>query len=161
MGRAVRRVPADWDHPKDMYGALQPMHDRPFKKDADEWEANYALWLDGERPEYCGSISANLRFWEWEGPPPDPEYYRPDFQEGSCTHYQMYETTSEGTPISPVFATPEALATWLANTRASSFANMSATYEQWLKVCLGDRAVSMVISYGKMQSGVEAQGEMK
>ena len=31
------------------------------------------------------------------------------------THFQYYETVSEGTPISPIFASQEALAHWLVN----------------------------------------------
>ena len=37
------------------------------------------------------------------------------------THYQMYETCTEGTPISPVMETPENLARWLADNGASAF----------------------------------------
>ena len=49
--------------------------------------------------------------------------------------FQMWETTSEGSPISPVFATAEELARWLADTEASTFGGMTATYEQWLDMC--------------------------
>lgn len=35
------------------------------------------------------------------------------------THLQMYETCSEGTPISPVMATAEELAHWLADKLAA------------------------------------------
>lgn len=46
--------------------------------------------------------------------------------------YQMWETVSEGSPISPVFATPEELASWLAENRAGTVdEGMSA--ETWLK----------------------------
>ena len=44
--------------------------------------------------------------------PPDPEYYRPAWSE-EPTAYQMYETVSEGTPVSPVFLTVDELRTWL------------------------------------------------
>lgn len=44
---------------------------------------------------------------------PDREYYRPNWPEETMTHYQMYETVSEGTPLSPVFPTKEALGEWL------------------------------------------------
>lgn len=45
--------------------------------------------------------------------------------------WQMWQTVSEGSPISPVFKTPEELAQWLADTGASSFGRNTATYEQW------------------------------
>lgn len=46
--------------------------------------------------------------------------------------WQMWENTSDGSPISPVFATPELLATWLAEKGASACGIDTATYEQWL-----------------------------
>jgi hypothetical protein len=81
----------------------------------------------------------------------------PDWPAEKRTHYQMYETCTEGTPISPVMETPEALAQWLVDNEASSFANMTATYEQWLTVCKGQSSVSAAINMGtgEMISGVE------
>ncbi len=72
--------------------------------------------------------------------------------------WQMWETTSEGSPISPVFATPEELAGWLANTKASSMGSNTATYEQWMGMIVGPGwAMSMVGIPGVgLVSGVEA-----
>jgi hypothetical protein len=71
--------------------------------------------------------------------------------------WQMWETTSEGSPISPVFATPEKLARWLAQTNASAFGDQGASYEAWLKTIVdGGYAVGSVLIGGKMISGVEA-----
>jgi hypothetical protein len=53
------------------------------------------------------------------------------------THLQMYETVSDGTPISPVFASPHELATYLATTddpRASAFAHRRGSYDEWLRL---------------------------
>ena len=72
------------------------------------------------------------------------------------THYQMYENTSEGTPISPVCETPEELARWLADNKASSFGSMTATYEEWLPTCRGGWAPSMVMDASGIRSGVAA-----
>lgn len=69
----------------------------------------------------------------------------------------MYETTSEGTPISPAFTSPEELARWLTDTGASAFGKDTATYEQWLRVCQGGYAPSAIYtSDGGLQSGVAA-----
>ena len=46
--------------------------------------------------------------------------------------YQLWSTTTEGTPMSPVFSTPEELAKWLSETKASVFGHDTATYSQWL-----------------------------
>lgn len=80
----------------------------------------------------------------------------PDFPADQRTHFMMYEDTSEGTPISPAFATPEELARWLADTGASSFANQTASYEAWLRIAKGGFAPSAILSSAGLQSGVEA-----
>lgn len=56
---------------------------------------------------------ADYPYWEYEGAPPDPEYYRPIFAEGEATWYQVYETVSEGTPVTPPFATKQELIDYL------------------------------------------------
>jgi len=86
---------------------------------------------------------------------PDPNDYMPQFPEGTATGWCMYETTSEGTPISPVFATPEELARWLADSGASTFGDMTATYEQWLRMVRAGWAPSAVAVAGELKSGVE------
>ena len=77
---------------------------------------------------------------------------------GDC--YQLWETVSEGSPVSPVFDTPERLALWLVENDDSVTKN--TTYEQWMKFIVGDGwAPSMVLTeYSDgtktMTSGVEA-----
>lgn len=167
MGREVRMVPADWQHPKKqvpdhragrMVERYQPMFDRPFAPAMREWIAEWEAWERGERPAHCEGEERDMPYWEWAGGPPDPEYYRPDWPAEQRTHLMMYEDTSEGTPISPAFATPEELARWLADNGASSFGSSTATYEQWLRVCQGGWAPSMVMAGGQILSGVEAMG---
>jgi hypothetical protein len=75
--------------------------------------------------------------------------------------YQMWENTSEGSPISPPFATPEELAHWLTENNASAFGEQGASYAGWLRVCKGGWAPSMVIQSGVMTSGVDAKLEAK
>jgi hypothetical protein len=47
-----------------------------------------------------------------ESAPPNPDSYRPKFQT-EPTWYQVYETVSEGTPVTPPFATKEELVNYL------------------------------------------------
>ena len=47
--------------------------------------------------------------------------------------YQLWETTSEGSPKSPVFATFEELCEWCAE-NATTFAHCKATKEEWMKM---------------------------
>ncbi len=70
--------------------------------------------------------------------------------------YQMWETTSEGSPISPVFSTPEELAHWLADNKASSFGGNTASYIQWLNMIKGPGwAISAIMTDKGISSGVE------
>ena len=52
--------------------------------------------------------------------------------------WQMWETTSEGSPMSPVFTTPAELASWLARTRASMFGSSTASEAEWLSIIMGE-----------------------
>lgn len=153
MGREVRRVPKDWQHPKRKDGSYQPMYDEDFATAAAAWKESFRKWESGEDPDRAKY--PQYEYWEWNGNPPEREYYRPAWADAERTHLMMYEDTSEGTPISPAFETPEDLARWLADTGASSFADYTATYEQWLPICRGGWAPSMVIRDGVLKSGVE------
>lgn len=73
--------------------------------------------------------------------------------------YQMFETTSgEGSAISPVKTTPEELACWLVDNKASAFGDMTASYEEWLAtINAGGSCGSLLIAPGKgIVSGVAA-----
>ncbi len=132
------------------------MHDKPFADRARQWLDDAIAWDQGDEKN-----KEDFPFyWQYAGNPPDPDYYRPEWTE-EPTHYQMYEDTSEGTPISPVFASPEEVARWCADNRASAMGGMTATYEQWLEVARGAWAPSMVVQDGHVVSGVEVifQGE--
>jgi hypothetical protein len=85
----------------------------------------------------------------------------PEWPESERTHLQMYESTSEGTPISPVMETPEQLARWLADNGASAFGDMTATYEQWLETAKDGWAPSGMMIGGVMMSGVEGMTKVR
>ena len=109
MGREVRRVPADWQHPKDKNGNFEPLLDGYADRVA-EWDREAAEWAAGKFPDYADEESKKLPFAEWDGPRPVKSDYMPDWPVEQKTHIMMYEDTSEGTPISPAFATAEELA---------------------------------------------------
>ena len=118
MSRQARRVPLDYEHPKNEQGHYVPL----FESD------------DDERPP------------EERMPRPDPEA-----ELGWC----MYETCSEGTPISPVFRSEIDLARWLADNRTPAFADLTASYEDWLRAIKRGNSVTAVIIRGqKPMSGV-------
>lgn len=123
MGREVRKVPSDWEHPK-KFGRYIPLFDyRMYVQEMNDW------YSEAEKNGIQHTID-NI------GDQPNLKHYMPNFGE-SATHYMMYENTSEGTPLSPSFETPEELAQWLFDNEVGSFANYTATYDEWLSVCKG------------------------
>ena len=68
--------------------------------------------------------------------------------------YQIWETVSEGSPISPVFATPEELADWMFINGTNLDSGISK--EQWLKFITVGWAPSLVGDKNGVRSGVEA-----
>ena len=123
MGIKIRRVPANWQHPKNERGRYIPMSERFGYGAADIKEGLRDGWLKDEPPDYGLDIM-------------------PRWTDAECTHLQMYEDISEGTPISPVMPTAEELARWLAKNGASAYAGMTATYEEWLAIIGGSKGMS-------------------
>jgi hypothetical protein len=145
MGREVRRVRKDWQHPVDRDGRLKPLFDG--------YETAAADWLKmlaekGLQPAI-----------DYYGGAPDKNEYMPEWTEAEADHLMMYETCSEGTPLSPAFKTAEELARWLADNKASAFGDQTATYEQWLGTIRQGFAFSAAIVGGKMVSGVSLNEE--
>lgn len=73
--------------------------------------------------------------------------------------YQLWETVSEGSPISPVFESAEELADWLAESRDYAWRKNDAgtTREQWLKFINGPGwAPSFIGVGGELVDGVKA-----
>jgi len=72
--------------------------------------------------------------WSGTGPPEGPAY-------------QVWETVSEGSPVSPAFISPSDLAQWMVENDDSITKDM--TYEQWMKFITDVQwAPSMVGGYG-------------
>lgn len=169
MGREVRKVPEGWEHPKQMRLRLDgvqeefvPMHDARFSERADEWEREFAAWQGGQRASYFDPTqhAEDVRFWEWSGGPPDREAYFPDWPEESRTHFQLYETVSEGTPVTPVFANLDEMADYLATNgdfwdqkRKEGPKLDRDGYRRFLGV---GSAPSMVIQGGQVMTGEQA-----
>lgn len=70
--------------------------------------------------------------------------------------YQLWTTTTDQ-PMSPVFETPEGLARWLHDTKASSFGCETRSYNEWLEFIKGPGwAPSMIITNGEIRTGIDA-----
>lgn len=129
MGREVRRVPLDWQHPRiatsGKYEWQRPGRCRPvfmartYREAKVEWDSNNSAWIDGTHEDLVDGTTnkgENPSYSDWNGGPPDPEYYRQrEWAAEEATAYQVYETVSEGTPVSPVLPTREALIAWLTS----------------------------------------------
>lgn len=89
MGREIRRVPANWQHPQEN-GKYNPLFDKDFDTALQEWLTEYEAWKKDPGDELFTET------------PPNPERYRPKFE--NAEWYQVYETVSEGTPVTPPFA---------------------------------------------------------
>lgn len=156
MGREARRAPKDF-----------------------EWPMNKTWWgylLDNIPCQSCNATGKNSKWDDCatcdgedhvypkvECPAKDLTDFKPwmEWPENSWG-WQMWETTSEGSPISPVCDTPEALARWLTDNEASTFGPMTATYGQWLAMIGQGSAPSMIFSPETgMISGVEATTELE
>jgi hypothetical protein len=145
-------VPADWQHPKHevpdwrtgrMVERYKPLHP------GEQYAPAAAEFLARANAE---GLQAAI---EWCGCP-NKDDYMPDWPAEQRTHLMMYEDTTEGTPISPAFATPEELARWLVDNGASAFGRSTGTYEGWLRVAQGGWAPSIIVSAAGAVSGVDA-----
>ncbi|MDJ0513004.1 MAG: hypothetical protein QNJ62_06140 [Methyloceanibacter sp.] len=164
MGRQVRMVPKDWQHPKNAAGYYIPLIEGSYAADVARWDEGKRQWDMGFRESWESQLEItyvprkpdeDCSYEEWDGERPVEANYMPVFEPGTATHLMMYEDTSEGTPISPAFETAEELARWLTDNKASAFGDMTASYEQWLATAKAGWAPSAVISGGVFMSGVE------
>jgi hypothetical protein len=170
MGRKLRMVPADWQHPTqhtELGLRYVPLLGGSYAADVADWDEAARQWEAGFRENYgagdkwvAKDADDQGSYAEYAGERPRAEEYMPDWPADQRTHFMMYEDTSEGTPISPALATPEELARWLADTGASSFGSMTATYDQWLATIKRGWACGMVLENGRLASGVEALADL-
>jgi hypothetical protein len=132
MGRELRRVPMDFDYPlnKVWYG----YYDKYYHFCHNSYSAG------------CEGCKAYARIkgipMEDEGCPDFVKFYNlPELQvdppEGEG--YQLWETTSEGSPVSPVFSTLDELCEWCEG-NATTFGHFKTTKEKW-KQMLDDNFV--------------------
>lgn len=166
MSREVRRVAANWQHPKhavpnystgrlvDRYKPLYPGEN--YQPRVDEWDEECAKWKAGWRPDHCDGADQAMCYEQWAGQRPHRDDYMPNWPDDQRTHLMMYEDTTEGTPISPAFESPEELARWLSDNGVSAFGSSTASYEGWLRVAKGGWAPSMVVTSAGIVSGVDA-----
>jgi len=114
------------------------LYDGSFEAEAQEWLDGCVEWVAGKHKDFAEDSWARgyhakkfeetgdeyhlpenflaktyVRFCEFRGNFPNPDDYRPDWPERDMVAYQIYETVSEGTPVSPVFLTHAEMKRWL------------------------------------------------
>lgn len=77
--------------------------------------------------KYEGQRAEAEKWWEDEHHPPEGD------------GWQMWETTSEGSPITPVFETPELLAWHCVAEGVSVFGGHGASYDEWYSIITGEQ----------------------
>ena len=107
MGREVKRVLLDFDWPL-----------------SKTWPG-YKLTLCDDDCDSCFHFAKLASVPQTDGGCPKTNI-EPHEGEG----YQIWETVSEGSPVSPVFAKPEDLANWMVENDTSIMRD--ATYEDWI-----------------------------
>lgn len=176
MGREIRRVLAGWEHPKQPCThspwaggcsearmtdgrCYHPLFDKDFETEARKWMDATVAW---DKREYVSPYGLEITeetyrkhpfFWQYDGEPPDPKYYRPKWSADEMTHYQVYETVSEGTPISPVFATEDEMIEWLVNDGGYDGPHSRKSAEAFVKSAW---APSMIIGPEGIKMGVDS-----
>jgi hypothetical protein len=131
INRELRAVPLTWEHPRDERGAFDPLFKRSGLTEADIAED---LAEGKSRAAIEGA-------------------YMPDFSHVPPEQMgiQAYETTSEGTPISPVFPdSPEGryqLVAYCAD-HETVFAGATASEREWAHVLFGGELAAVDLHTG-------------
>ena len=160
MGREIRRVPADWN-PGD-----RAHYDQSFVGAFAEWHRGLHQWLKGTHPDqktttdYPEMYEATVQaYTEWDGRSPDPEYCRPAWTDEERTHYMLYETVSEGSAMSPAFATTDELIEWMLKNPDPVWGRR--TREQCEALVHYGSAPSMVLVGGQLLPGDKALAKIR
>ena len=129
MSKEVRHVIPNWEHPKQgkwvgsgWEKVYNPLRDRCVQEAFDEWLEEYQEWCESgmavamsEDPGFKYPNQPFRSFCDRVRSAIDPEKYRPSWNEEDATWLQVYETVSEGTPLTPPFATADELIDYLVN----------------------------------------------
>lgn len=137
--REIRKVPPNWEHPRVISGisgvpVFVPLFSGEYYQERlEEYNESLQRWNNGEYAEFITGASRFMTAEQYLGGPPKLNDHMPIWPPEEATHFMYYETCSEGTPISPAFATIEELAKWLEQHPKETDNDLS--YDEWLNVC--------------------------
>lgn len=145
MGREIKRVPIGFDWPLREVWWGYIMESVVCKACNGTGKASAPTIGGWKRPDGTWYVSEDKNE---DCPVCDGEgYVCPMIEVPPGPGYQLWETTTEGSPLSPSLSTPEELARWLADNNVSAFGGITLPYESWLAFILGvGWAPSMVFS---------------
>jgi len=161
MSRKIRHVPENWEHPKNSNGRFKPLHDdyigslKYYKEEVEEFISRMTEIIQKGKVKVYDRVFVDVReLYEYEVEdgqmnPPDINDYMPN-----GNWYQLFEEVSEGTPLSPPFATKKELVEWLIN-------NKDYCGHQWTKpqaegIVKCEYSPSMAMINGKFYTSEEA-----
>lgn len=149
MGREIRRVHKDWEHPlksdpKSEWDKHIPLFGGSYSKYLKSYLEEKQKWEEGFHEDFiCGGWIKkkeeykDMPFSEWYGEMRTPEEYMPDWSDEEKTHIQLYQNTSEGTPLSPKFEDSEEgfdmLCEWAAE-NSFGFGGSKKDKEEWKRM---------------------------
>lgn len=161
MGREIRHVPKNWEHPKTWDGHFKPLCDdyigtlEYYKKDVDEFIFHMTEIIQKGKVKIYDRVFEDVKeLYEYKCEdgqmnPPDINDYMP-----SGDWFQLFENVSEGTPLSPPFETKEGLVKWLINN--PDYIGHQWTKEQAEGIVKYGYSPSMVIMDRKLYTSEEA-----
>lgn len=154
MGREIRNVPANWEHPKNNSGKYQPLMANyvraleHYKDDVEEFIKHIAEVLSdkSETIIYKQKFTDPQKVFTYLTE--DDQLTIPNIKDymPSGSWCQLYEDVSEGMPLSPPFATKQKLVEWLSN-------NEDFWGSEWSKEAAQD-----IVETGFAMSGVISNG---
>ena len=154
MGRETRRVPLNFDWPINQVwpGFMCGICDEAI---------TYCMKKRGSEPTLDEICETCRRFGRLAELPVENGWPRTKINPPKGDGWQLWETVTEGSPQSPVFATPEELAAWLVEPGNDTSITKGTSYNNWLRMIQAGWAPSLVYSGDGLQSGVEAVGQGK
>jgi len=99
-----------------------------------------------EKWDWCPTCEGNATVEKYPGQRAEADAWEP-IEPPTGEGWQMWETTSDGSPLSPVFATPEELAEWCVD-GATVFGCHRAGRDEWLRIITGEDFAHITIAPG-------------
>lgn len=172
MGREIRRVPPNYQHPKRPClhwtrckgnECYQPQYDETYEEASENWIEGFEKWQKGETLDRFEEDGCKY-FWDWWGRPPEEEYYR-TYKNEEATWYQVYQTVSEGCPVTPPFETQRELVEYLVEhgdfwAQERNEGGLSRQAAENFVYGSG-YAPSMIVNNGKISTGIECCEDIK